>query len=217
MKDSIRSSIGYNLIDNLPFDLRDGSTTPLSRATSTSVTLNDWCRVEVTRQGKVKLNLRGHTPSGSKSVRNYKLSAKGALPDGFWEAIREHTDRNVQLERERERHSKNISSTWPQFEDYIKVTGYDGDDWAKDQIQTGNRSNLTIKDDSHETEVTLSLDDKRRVYVVRLSLENKYIPSDKLKEILDLINQHNTPPPPPPEVVLASANKSLFDGVWNEQ
>ena len=95
----------------------------------------------------------------------YKLSAKGALPDGFWEAIREHTDRNVQLERERERHSKNISSTWPQFEDYIKVTGYDGDDWAKDQIQTGNRSNLTIKDDSHETEVTLSLDDKRRVYV----------------------------------------------------
>ena len=211
---NLRPHISYNIIYNLPFDLRDDKTTSLQRASQPRVRLNRWATVESVSDTKIRLKLTGSVPDGSKSIRNYKLK-EGTLPNSFWSSLREHVTRNENLERIEESRRESIRVTWPAFEAYIAATGYKSDEWAEQRIKEGWRTSCTLYNKTNNgTSFTLSLDYKRRVIVNDIKISSKYLTPEVLAKIFKIIEEENKLPDAPPTVPMAKLNPTLFDDVW---
>lgn len=196
------SHIYNNILDAIPLDLQDSVTNkplpiggyiPLySEQGSYPVKLNKWASIRLPSEAQLKLRLSGDKVSrktNEKSIRNYRISDSGSIPDTFWTVLRSHTIHNITRDIANQLRVDRVKNCWPRMQEYIEVTGFTYDDWNKKTIMRGEGGNLTLHSIDMSVSITLSVVPSGDIKINNIHIDQRTLSPLQISSLLEIVGK----------------------------
>jgi len=179
-----------NLAGMVPLDIQDSKTG--THQYNDGIHLNAYASVELKRPNAnipraIKVSLSGSC--AGRRERNYKLDHNGGISKRFWESLREHTELQLTIVKEREDRKKVIKAARSKIDAVVEVFSkhnVKADEYYLRQVHSGDDDDFSVGG-YHNIQASFAVDPNGDIYMKDIKVNKRYLTLDQLDTLLTLI------------------------------